>query len=108
MHTYKAFHFISSIFMMLALLWLTVSIPLMYKAQQNQYQASTQRADDNNPFANTTEEKAPGTINLTEEYLHHTDHHEHPWCSIITHHRDYSSSLYVAWHGEPFCPPPNA
>src|SRR5687767_3552311 len=70
--------YFSSIFMMLALAWLTVSLPFVYEAQQvrdNQKTESHQNLpdteEDANPFANTTEEKTPNSVNTpSEEYLH--------------------------------------
>lgn len=112
---YSLRHHTSSIFMILALLWLTVSTPFVYEAQQKLQQinsknvaANSQDEETGNPLNSTTEEKAPSSINLSEEYLHHTDHNEHPWFTITNYHRDYSTSLYIAYHGELFCPPPNA
>ena len=112
---YNFRHLTSSIFMILALLWLTVSIPFVYEAQKKLLQSSCNSAattnqdeETNNPLNNTTEEKAPSSVNLSEEYLHHTDNNEHTWFTITKHHRDYSTSLYIAFHGELFCPPPNA
>jgi hypothetical protein len=99
----------SSIFMGLTLLWLTVSLPFVYESKQQAQKTETgAAANDNNPLASTTEEKAPSPTTLSEEYLHHTDELEHPWTAIEQHHRDFSSSLYIAFHGELISPPPDA
>ncbi|MEO6611531.1 MAG: hypothetical protein ABIT05_01855 [Chitinophagaceae bacterium] len=99
----------SSIFMALTLLWLTVSLPVVYESQQEaQKTQASAAANDDNPLASTTEEKAPSPTTLSEEYLHHTDEPEHPWTAIQHHHRNFSSSLYIAFHGELISPPPDA
>jgi hypothetical protein len=99
----------SSIFMALTLLWLTVSLPFVYESQQEAQKIETGAAsNDDNPLASTTEEKAPSPTTLSEEYLHHTDELEHPWTAIQHHHRNFPSSLYIAFHGELISPPPDA
>lgn len=101
--------------MIAALIWLTVSIPFVYKGQQRlkeiekaeSAKASKSNSEENNPFANTTEEKTPSTNSLAEEYLHHTEEQNHN-NSIATHtftHAD--ESLYIAFHGELISPPPD-
>lgn len=111
----------SSILMLLALIWLTVSIPFVYQAQQ-EFSASKAMVDlsggesddassasDNNPFANTTEEKPCGGINtLTEEYLHafHQDFTRH-FSEIKVPAIHAHEATYEAFHGELLCPPPN-
>lgn len=108
---------LSSLFMILALLWLTVSIPFVYTAQQQmEYKAAIEKnansCDDesSNPLANTTEEKAPssGINTLTEEYLHHTDDLFHALEILLSHRPCHTVAEYLAFHGELLCPPPNA
>src|SRR5690348_8016858 len=83
--TYTVMHKISAIFMVVALTWLTVSIPFVNAAREVQakYEKSTNantpisnEEEAANPFGSTTEEKAPGggSISINEEYLH--DHHQ--------------------------------
>src|SRR5262249_8621723 len=94
---YSAMHRISAIVMLVALVWLTISVPFVFSAQQQlkkiEQQANADQSktnsEENNPFASTTEEKAPGNINLSEEYLHHHEENEHPWFSIVTQHRNF-------------------
>jgi hypothetical protein len=112
---HKSARYTGSIFLMLALLWMTISTSFVYfpvaeKNPGNMEQPVKKQSGDQagNPFSNSTEEKAPSTITITEEYIHHTEHHEHPWFSINKCYGFYSLSAYVAWHGEPLCPPPNA
>lgn len=117
--TYNAFNLVSAIFMILALLWLTISAPFVVAGQQefakhdkavksgmpipgNEEEAA-------NPFGNTTEEKAPvGSGSLSEEYLH--DHHitDHFFSTILQYHKCENADTYNAFHGELLVPPPNA
>ena len=116
-NTYSIFHFASASFMMLALLWLTVSIAFIYPAQQQfakedkaasvQYCAAAEE-DEDNPFGNTNEEKASGNnTSFSEEYLH--EHHTTDHFSSVdsTIHTSKNCGTYNAFHGEVHVPPPN-
>ena len=113
---YDLQHIFSAVFMVAALLWLTVSSPFVFQSHLQLKKIQKERMADwpsastekDNPLTGTTEEKAPSSVSVSEEYLHHTNDNEHPWFGIIRHHRDYASSPYAAYHGELFCPPPNA
>lgn len=105
--------------MIITLLWLTVSTPYVYAAQQLQekHALTSSPSDDNpcdseetNPFANTTEEKAPSTsINsFSEEYLHHNEDLFHCAELLLSHKKDHTATEYTAFHGELLCPPPNS
>jgi hypothetical protein len=106
----------SGIFMMLMLVWLTVSAPFVTSfqiqmAEQEKEKTSTACTDkdaaDCNPFANTTEEKTEsGSLSFSEEYLH--DHHEiiHTLDDLLKHDNCGHSALYIAFHGELLTPPP--
>ena len=117
--TYSIVQKASAIFMMLALAWLTVSLPFVVACQQ---QIANQQHTENagsplsgneeesaNPFGNgnSTEEKAPGNSSFSEEYLH--DHHKED--GFLATARQYRSSEdarnYIAYHGELLVPPPN-
>lgn len=99
--------------MILALAWLTVSIPFVYAAQQivSAEIAASDKIDnsnnsDNNPFANTTEEKNP--VNSLSEYLH--DMHSADYqatCKLMPVHHLHVPT-YIAFHGELTIPPPKA
>ena len=102
--------------MMLALLWLTVSTPFVFAGQQKiteHHQAADLNdnnpvnEEDSNPFGNTTEEKAPSGVSLSEEYLH--DHHSSDYYFFISsqYHKLDDAGVYVAFHGEMLVPPPN-
>jgi hypothetical protein len=117
--TYSIIQKASTIFMMAALLWLTISLPFVYAGQQEiareqQTDSSTSPFTGNeeesaNPFGNgsPTEEKVPGNNSLSEEYLH--DHHKED--GLLTLARQYRSCEdarnYIAFHGELLVPPPN-
>lgn len=110
----------SGIFMMLMLVWLTVSTPFVTsfqiqiaeqekETQKNTAAACTDKdAPDCNPFANTTEEKTEsGSLTFSEEYLH--DHHHeiiHTLDDLLKHDNCGHSALYIAFHGELLTPPP--
>lgn len=109
----------SGIFMMLVLVWLTVSTPFVNSFQQQM--AERERVEneksgkgctekgpsDCNPFANTTEEKTEsGSICFSEEYLHHYDDLIHTDDDLLKHDNCGHSVLYIAFHGELLSPPP--
>jgi hypothetical protein len=115
---YSIFQRGSAIFMILALLWLTVSTPFVFASQQkltsqekiqkDQSPATGCEEESSNPFSNTTEEKNPSSTSFSEEYLH--DHHiTHHFFPIVTQYYNCGNSgVYVAYHGELLVPPPNA
>jgi hypothetical protein len=116
--TYSAFQLVSSCFLILTLLWLTISIPFVsanqqelakqHKVENCKSPVSNNEEEVANPFGNNTEEKAPFGNSFAEEYLH-ADH-----CIdyfFITIPRDYACEdvgTYIAYHGELLVPPPNA
>lgn len=115
--TYSILQRASAVSMIVALLWLTVSIPFVYESQQKlAQQEKSEKAtippggneEDANPFGNTTEEKAPGNSTVSEEYLH--DHHEAEYFLLIAsqYHKCENTDTYIAFHGELLVPPPNA
>lgn len=107
----------SAIFMILALLWLTVSAPFVFAGQQElakhskvvnaQSPVSGTEDESANPFGNSTEEKAPSGNSFSEEYLH--DHHmaAHFFSIASQYHKCENSDTYIAFHGELLVPPPN-
>lgn len=118
--SYSVYKKASTIFMMMALLWLTISLPFviagqqeMAKQQHTENTASPHTGNEEesaNPFGNgnSTEEKAPGNSSFSEEYLH--DHHKDDGFSAAS--KQYGGSDdardYIAFHGELLVPPPNA
>jgi len=99
--------------MILLLLWLTVSIPFVYEAQQklaksthnNLSGTGTQKDDTGNPFANTTEEKTP--VSITEEYLHHEEVATNTQTEATPEYNTHRIATYIAFHGELISPPPD-
>src|SRR5688572_24489394 len=84
---YNLIQLASAVFMILALLWLTISTPFVYANAQKQSAlkigiqsslADTNEEESANPFGNTTEEKNPNSSNsLSEEYLHDQHLNDH-------------------------------
>jgi len=109
---------VSAVVMILALVWLTVSTPFVYAAQQElAKQQKMEKAasplagneeESSNPAGNNTEEKAPGNTSLSEEYIH-SNHRIYFFFSIATqYHTCENADTYIAFHGELLVPPPNA
>lgn len=105
--------------MMLALVWLTVCLPVVYGAQQERDSYVTAEKipsqddlptdeDSNNPLPNTTEEKTPNTVNLSEEYLHDSHAADNYIAVPSTEYKLLHVSIYIAFHGELISPPPDA
>ncbi len=112
-YNYK--HKLSSVFMLLALVWLTVCLPVVYAQQQLQKQhAIAQHLEvpaecDSNPLTNTTEEKSGNSLSsLSEEYLHEHYHSENEGALVTKYYKCHASDLYFAFHPELISPPPNA
>ena len=86
--------------MMLALLWLTASLPFVYAAQQEQH------ASASGQLSNTTEEKTESGTGSLSEYLHdHDPDTEYESFSFIYNWHDHVL-LYDVFHGELISPPP--
>jgi hypothetical protein len=117
--TYTFLQKASSIFLMMVLLWLTISTPFVAACQQELAKqqktlsidhplsdCGDETCDDN--ASNNIEEKVPSTTNLAEEFLH--EHHiAHHFFSIVSlYHTLENADAYTAFHGELLVPPPNA
>lgn len=109
---------VSATFMILALLWLTISSPFIFSCQENiaqknkkancQSPLSGSEEETANPFGNNTEEKVPNSSNsFSEEYLH--DHHLTEYFStiLLQYYIIKNAGTYHAYHGELLVPPPN-
>ncbi|MEZ5033543.1 MAG: hypothetical protein R2796_00990 [Chitinophagaceae bacterium] len=99
--------------MMMALLWLTVSTPFVFRYQQEikktasaTHKKSTSQNGDYNPFANA-EEKTSSMNSFAEEYHHHTVEQKQMGQILAVSFCTYTESLYVAFHGEQLSPPPD-
>ena len=106
-HPYSRLQATSSFFMMLALLWLTVSIPFV-NAAKDALQASqpTAQCEDTNPFATTTEEKNESSVNNLSEYLHDLQPMDNDFISLTKYYKCHPSDLYFEFHPELISPPP--
>jgi len=114
--TYSRFQKASALYMVFALLWLTLSMPFVLASQDNvakQEQASGKGSpvsndeESSNPLGNNTEEKASSNGSFSEEYLHDHHHAEYILSAALQYHKCESVATYVAYHGELHVPPPN-
>ncbi len=112
--TYTKQHVLSSIFMLLALAWLTVCLPYVNENQQaakvQTENTGTETEDSNseNPLNNTTEEKTEGGTSLLSEYLHDLYMLEQNSMLIVSYYKCHPSDLYLAYHPDLIIPPPEA
>jgi hypothetical protein len=114
---YTVFQSISAVLMILALLWLTISLPYVYNNQQEMAKQEcagnipiplTENEEEANPLGNTTEEKAPNSLSsFSEEYLHDNHRSEYFFLIASQFHKCEKANTYVAFHGELLVPPPN-
>lgn len=116
--SYIIFQKASSIFLMLVLLFLTVSTPFIMAAQQElakqqktmsvHLPISDNEEDGTASSGNNIEEKVPGSGNsLSEEYLH--EHHiaKDFGAKTALNYNLENAGTYIAFHGELHAPPPN-
>jgi hypothetical protein len=108
-------HRLSSVFMIVALIWLTISTPYVYAAQTSKQtiakqQCSSQQGKDDagNPLNNSTEEKTESGFNTLSEYLHEAHVLEHGYIIIEKFEKCHAEDLYFAYHPELISPPPDA
>jgi hypothetical protein len=100
---------ISSLFMIMALLWLTVSTPFVFasqQAQQNEIQKQAGSDGDKNPFSTTTEEKNESSVSTLSEYLHDLTSTSHNFIVLTRMYKCHTYSVYYAYHPELISPPP--
>lgn len=118
MKAYQIYQQLSAVFLMLSLLWLTVSLPFVYESQKELAKHQKTLTDQSshsgieeeaaNPFGNTTEEKAPSSnVSVSEEYLHDNHVAEHFLAISSQRYKCENSGIYDAFHGEVHVPPPN-
>lgn len=110
---FTAWHIGSSLLMILALLWLTVSTPFVYAAdklakQEVQKQTGQCQEEDTNPFSNTTEEKNESGVNNLSEYLHDVHLLERISVTLTKYYKCHLSDTYYAFHPDLHLPPPKA
>jgi hypothetical protein len=101
---------LSSVFMILALGWLTISIPFVNRAKEIQKSSVEQsgKSDrmDNNPFGGINEEKTESGVSMLSEYLHETTHTEHAFQLVKNKFKYHQADTYFAFHPELVSPPP--
>ena len=106
------------VIMFLSLLWLTISLPFVYDAQQKLAKLSAieipldnnpvENSEESNPLTNSVEEKTAGNSNILEEYIHHAHEGFTLDDPILSHIDQHSTDLYHAYHGELLSPPPES
>jgi hypothetical protein len=105
---FSALQVLSSVFMSLALLWLTICTPFVNEAYEIKKEISQKFSDqceeDSNLFSNTTEEKNP--TNSLSEYLHDTQSFEKISIVLTKFYKCHPSDLYFEYHPELISPPP--
>ena len=115
--TYNFYQLCSAVFLILALLWLTISLPFVYASQQElAEQNKSQNAaipyagneeETTNPFSDT-EEKAPANGgSFSQEYMHDNHKADYFFCIASQYHKCENADTYHAFHGELLVPPPN-
>ena len=106
----------SAVFMILALVWLTISAPFVNASQQLKANNSTEKHGSSqsnndeeacNPFSNSEEKTPTASSSFSEEFLH--DHHisDHFFSIAPKVYNSENADTYVAYHGELLVPPPN-
>ena len=97
---------------MLTLGWLTVSLPFVTDSKETLRSYGTeskqhhQQTED--PFANSTEEKTPTNVSVSEEYLHEQHIPEHYPDELSREYMTEQASLYISFYGKLISPPPDA
>lgn len=109
---YTSGQLLFAVTMIVALLWLTVSLPYVYRAQQHAITWSSSGENNHpcqpeNPFADTTEEKALSGTSFSEEYLHDRNDITGITDTKLNHFHGHHYDIYVAFHGELISPPPD-
>jgi hypothetical protein len=97
--------------MLIALAWLTISLPYVTASQQVTKQllqtSSDQPEDDNcSPLTNTTEEKTEGGVNTLSEYMHELYSSVQSISMVVRYYKCHPSDIYYAFHPDSFSPPP--
>ena len=114
---YNVYQLFSAFVFIMALVWLTVSTPFIYAAQQElakkykmEKAASPLAASDeesSKPSNNNTEEKTTGSTSLSEEFLHNNHKADYYFFISLQYQKCDNAGTYIAYHGELLVPPPN-
>ena len=86
--------------MIVALMWLTISLPFVYGAQLELKCLSEFST-------NTTEEKTESGVNTLSEYLHEAHALVHPESMFRIFYKCHSNDEFIAFHPEYISPPPD-
>lgn len=106
-------HIGSSIFMLLALLWLTISIPFVYAGQQAQKQMAEKQQTkntgyDTNSLPAANEERSESGVTTLSEYLHEMHVMEQHFCFIKSFYKAHPDQYFPSFSPELLSPPPEA
>lgn len=104
-------HIAYSVLMIFTLLWLTVSTPFVYQADQVQKKLSrqsNQQSQAGNLFSNITEEQNENSVNTLSEYLHETQLVNSHFVTVTRLYNHYPSIIVPQHHPELLSPPPEA
>lgn len=109
-HTYRLTESVSAAFMVLTLLWLTVSTPFIIEVQKelnttcSTLPSEQSQEDNTNPFSGMNEEKS-SEISISE-YLHSGTALISRHSLNIEHADTQGADIYIAYYGELLSPPP--
>lgn len=96
--------------MIIALLWLTISTPFIYAAQQNAAKEVANTAANSEtedaPLNNTSEEKSENGASTVSEFLQEVLDMERASKLKLKYFKCHSSDVYFAFHPELVSPPP--
>lgn len=104
---------LSSIVMLVLLLWLTVCLPIVNGSQkatkaQTEQKGKESKSDDSNPLSNSNEEKSENGASLLSEYIHEIPVLERHFIILTNAFKGHPSALYIAYHPDLIIPPPEA
>lgn len=106
--TYSPRQIAAALLMLLTLLWLSVSTPFVYGAQQSGTTEKASGASQGNyqsPLPD--EEKSQAGFSSINEYLHEDKHEAQIVAVPLLFEKCHASVTYVAYHPDQHCPPPN-
>jgi hypothetical protein len=107
----------SALFMIFALVWLTISTPFVISFEQQMAKKAKTENNSKPPVSDTeeetcktpgnnTEEKTPADTSLSEDYLHDYPATDYFISGSAQFHKSKNSEAYIAFHCELFVPPP--
>lgn len=109
--SYRPLHVVSSVLMILALAWLTVSLPFVQQSKtiiESVVEQTDEVPETDNPFSNTTEEKTEGGVNALSEFLHDIQWPESHSLMVNRYYKCHPANQYLSHKPELFSPPPEA